>query len=224
MFCLADVAKVLAIGHARNFLRTAWCDAKGVISNDVLSEQGGVQKHRFISEPNLYALVLRSKKPQALAFHKWIVSEVLPGIRKTGRYGKPGVEVRFEFTEDGTRTTRVSVDEEVVHSWTDTMPQFQDSPKALPMPSAPALTGRAANIAMEARATFYVNNIVALTRVTPRRVWGEAYAMWEGRTGINLAEQLDWYDSKIQVIREHGSMGVLVVCLHEMMLEAMGVE
>lgn len=39
-----------------------------------------------ISESGLYALVLRSRKPEARKFAKWVTSEVLPAIRKTGRY------------------------------------------------------------------------------------------------------------------------------------------
>ncbi|MDH1700315.1 BRO-N domain-containing protein [Comamonas terrigena] len=42
-----------------------------------------------ISESGLYALVLRSRKPEARKFAKWVTSEVLPSIRQTGSYGQP---------------------------------------------------------------------------------------------------------------------------------------
>ncbi len=46
--------------------------------------RGGTQT--LISESGLYALVLRSRKPEARKFAKWVTSEVLPAIRKTGQY------------------------------------------------------------------------------------------------------------------------------------------
>ncbi len=46
----------------------------------------------LISESGLYALVLRSRKPEARKFAKWVTSEVLPSIRKTGSYGQPAYD------------------------------------------------------------------------------------------------------------------------------------
>lgn len=43
----------------------------------------------FVTESGLYAVILRSDKPNAKKFRKWITGEVLPSIRKTGSYGKP---------------------------------------------------------------------------------------------------------------------------------------
>lgn len=47
---------------------------------------GGTQKLTFISEENLYRIVFRSTKPEALNFQNWVFAEVLPSIRKTGSY------------------------------------------------------------------------------------------------------------------------------------------
>ena len=49
--------------------------------------RGGAQT--LVSESGLYALVLRSRKPEARKFSKWVTSEVLPAIRKTGTYTAP---------------------------------------------------------------------------------------------------------------------------------------
>lgn len=52
-----------------------------------LNDNSGLRKDsRLISESGLYALILRSRKPQAKAFSKWVRSEVLPSIRKHGGY------------------------------------------------------------------------------------------------------------------------------------------
>jgi prophage antirepressor-like protein len=56
---------------------------KGVVN---FTTPGGKQDVRVISEPGLYCLVGRSTKPQARQFMKWVYEEVLPSIRKTGKY------------------------------------------------------------------------------------------------------------------------------------------
>lgn len=48
---------------------------------------GGDQEMVIVSEPGLYSLILRSKRPEAKAFKRWVTHEVLPTIRKTGSYG-----------------------------------------------------------------------------------------------------------------------------------------
>ena len=53
-----------------------------------LNDSTGLRRDsRIISEPGLYSLVLRSRKPEAKAFKRWIVHEVIPSIRRTGGYG-----------------------------------------------------------------------------------------------------------------------------------------
>ncbi len=49
---------------------------------------GGPQKLAIINESGLYSLILMSRKPEAKRFKKWVTSEVLPSIRKTGSYNK----------------------------------------------------------------------------------------------------------------------------------------
>ena len=46
----------------------------------------------LINESGLYALVLRSRKPEARKFAKWVTSEVMPSIRQTGSYGQPAYD------------------------------------------------------------------------------------------------------------------------------------
>lgn len=98
-FVASDVAKALDYRDAEVAARHLDDDEKvvhlmgvplekGVISNDT---PGGAQKMTIISESGLYALVLRSRKPEARKFAKWVTSEVLPAIRKTGSYSLPFV-------------------------------------------------------------------------------------------------------------------------------------
>jgi prophage antirepressor-like protein len=85
-FVAADVCAVLGTKNHRESLRHLDDDEKGVISNDTL---GGKQQVSVVNESGLYALVLRSRKPEAKKFTKWVTSEVLPSIRKTGTYTQP---------------------------------------------------------------------------------------------------------------------------------------
>lgn len=50
---------------------------------------GGIQQSLIISEPGLYSLILRSRKPEAKAFKRWITHEVIPSIRRHGVYATP---------------------------------------------------------------------------------------------------------------------------------------
>ena len=82
-FCLADVCKVLGLKqrHVRERLED------GVVSTDPIADSlGRLQMANFVNEDGLYDVILDSRKPSARAFRKWITSEVLPQIRKTGGY------------------------------------------------------------------------------------------------------------------------------------------
>ena len=58
-------------------------DERGVAS---VTTPSGMQEMTIISESGLYALIFKSRKPEAKAFRKWVTSEVLPALRKTGNY------------------------------------------------------------------------------------------------------------------------------------------
>lgn len=51
---------------------------------------GRPQEMTFVTEPGLFRLILRSRKPSAVAFQTWLFHEVLPAIRRTGSYSMPG--------------------------------------------------------------------------------------------------------------------------------------
>ena len=82
-FVALDVATVLEYSHTPHMLRHLDDDEKGVQIVDTL---GGAQEVSTISESGLYSAILRSRKPEAKRFKKWVTSEVLPAIRKTGTY------------------------------------------------------------------------------------------------------------------------------------------
>lgn len=83
-FVLADLCKVLEIRNGRDVAARLADDQKGVGQIDT---PGGRQKMTIVSESGMYEVVIRSDKPEAVTFRRWITSEVLPQIRKTGGYG-----------------------------------------------------------------------------------------------------------------------------------------
>lgn len=82
-FVAADVGAVLELTNVRASVALLDDDEKGVNTIDTPS---GKQEMSIINESGLYALILRSRKPEAKRFRKWVTSEVLPAIRKTGAY------------------------------------------------------------------------------------------------------------------------------------------
>ena len=83
LFCLPDVCKALGLNasHVRERLED------GVVSTDTITDNlGRAQVANFVNEDGLYDVILDSRKPEAKVFRKWVTSEVLPSIRKTGQY------------------------------------------------------------------------------------------------------------------------------------------
>lgn len=87
-FVAKDVGYVLQLGNTRSTVALLDDDEKGVHSMDTL---GGKQKTQIVNEGGLYSLILRSRKPTAHKFKKWVTKEVLPSIRRTGSYGEPAL-------------------------------------------------------------------------------------------------------------------------------------
>ncbi|ELF4900325.1 hypothetical protein RNH31_005318 [Salmonella enterica] len=91
-FCLKDVCEILTIANPRRVAADI-LDAEGVRKTDTLTI-GGKQQLSFINEPNLYRVIFRSNKPEARQFQDWVFNELLPTIRKTGRYEHPVATTR----------------------------------------------------------------------------------------------------------------------------------
>lgn len=82
-FVLKDVCGVLGVGNVSDVYARLDTDEKGVGQIDTL---GGRQSMNIISESGLYNVILRSDKPEAKPFRKWVTAEVLPAIRRSGGY------------------------------------------------------------------------------------------------------------------------------------------
>lgn len=90
-FVASDVCTVLGVTNNRDALRILDDDEKGVGISDT---NGGPQTVGIISEAGMYTLALRSRKPQAKPFRRWVTHEVLPAINRTGSYAIPQMQLQ----------------------------------------------------------------------------------------------------------------------------------
>jgi prophage antirepressor-like protein len=82
-FIAKDVCDCLDLTNSR--IAVSELNQKGVSSTYILTK-GGQQSISIINEANLYTLIFKSRKPEAIKFQEWITGEVIPSIRKTGSY------------------------------------------------------------------------------------------------------------------------------------------
>ena len=113
-FIAKDVCDILGLSNPRQALASLDADEKGVTTVDT---PGGRQEVLTVNESGLYALVMRSRKPQAKAFRKWVTGVVLPAIRRDGGYirgeelmnvahlGLPQLAAREAFLKEATEAT-----------------------------------------------------------------------------------------------------------------------
>ena len=106
-FCANDVCDILGYSNPRDAI-SKHCKENGVAKRDTIDSMQRKQETTFINEPNLYRLIIKSRKPEAEPFEAWVFEEVLPQIRKTGKYQlqpqqlslpEPEKKFTFEFTE-----------------------------------------------------------------------------------------------------------------------------
>ncbi|HGJ5857197.1 Bro-N domain-containing protein, partial [Arsenophonus nasoniae] len=119
-FCLKDVCEILDISRSSDLVQISkefvkneplkntrgTLDPQGVRKTDTPTK-GGNQQLVYVNEPNLYRVIFRSNKPEAKQFQDWVFNEVLPSIRKTGRYDRhqpqPQTKASERFSHSDTR-------------------------------------------------------------------------------------------------------------------------
>ncbi|WP_166141131.1 Bro-N domain-containing protein [Methylosinus sp. RM1] len=112
-FVLADVCRSLGIKNPSDAAARLDDDEKMTLelTEGQSGVRGGARKMNIINESGLYSLIIRSDKPDAKRFKKWVTAEVLPSIRKTGGYrgGVPAFIRRFNQNWDRTSAGYFSV-------------------------------------------------------------------------------------------------------------------
>jgi len=194
MFCLADVAKVLNLRNSKDFTKSDWCDGDGVEIFSLTDSLGREQEATFISEPNLYALVMRSTKPEAKAFSRWVTHEVLPQIRKAGSYSVAKSDDPFLTMLDGVKTLYIQ-QQEMDRRLTNVENRIDaaaKSVKSLP----PAEEVRELSTRENCRQA--INELSTLTGLSHHECWSRAYAEYDMLT-----------HSKVTVLANNRKMGKL---------------
>ena len=87
-FVAADVCDVLGLNNPSQALSYLDRDERRLITNEAWRTNGNMA---VVSEPGLYSLVLRSRRPEAKGFRRWIAHEVIPALRQCGEYRLPAV-------------------------------------------------------------------------------------------------------------------------------------
>ena len=103
LFCGKDVATALGYTNPSKALQD---HCKGVPFRYPLQTPGGIQQVRFISEGDLYRLIVSSKLPAARQFEAWVFDDVLPSIRRHGMYVIDELLSDDEFLEQAIATLR----------------------------------------------------------------------------------------------------------------------
>jgi len=126
-FVLSDLCAVLDIANVVNVKNRIHPD--GVRQADLIDSMGRNQTPTIVNESNMYEVVIRSDKPEAVVFRRWLTSVVLPAIRKTGSYSTaPAVDLASpegilalaeKFTETARALVAVTARAEVAEDFKD---------------------------------------------------------------------------------------------------------
>lgn len=87
-FVLADLCKALGLSNPSVYATRLAQIGEVTRFYPTVDRLGRTQQAVIVSEPGMYEVVIRSDKPDAVAFRRWITGDVIPTIRKTGGYGQ----------------------------------------------------------------------------------------------------------------------------------------
>jgi len=92
-FVVVDICAALELRNPRSSVAILDEDEKYTVhSMDGITRDDRAQEITIVNESGLYSLILRSRKPEAKEFKRWITHEVLPAIRKYGFYDPKRIE------------------------------------------------------------------------------------------------------------------------------------
>lgn len=95
-FCAKDICDILGYQNSTKAIQDN-CKKDGITTSEVIDSLGRNQKATFITEANLLRLIVKSKLSEAEKFEAWIFEEILPTIRKTGKFeiNQPKIDSQF---------------------------------------------------------------------------------------------------------------------------------
>lgn len=154
-FVLADLCKVLELS---NVTRTAErLDSLTLSQAQVQNERGQSRDTTIVNESGMYEVVIRSDKPEAVKFRRWITGEVLPQIRKTGSYGTLEVQVPKTLPEALRAYAREFEAREAIESYARDLEPAADAYKAF----------------MDADGTYSVGTVAKMHSLSQNKLFAE---------------------------------------------------
>ena len=177
MFVLKDVCDVLGISKYRDVVERLEEDERALVKVDTL---GGVQSMVAVNESGLYNVILRSDKPEAKPFRKWVTSEVLPSIRKTGTYSAATLSPAEQLLAQAQLMVEQERRIKALESGQEQMQSTMQ--KTLDIFSAPAISPDDWTSAMN----HQINTLVEQYGGNHRKFRSDRYAELEQETGVDL--------------------------------------
>lgn len=123
-FVASEICDVLELDNVSMAIDRLDQDEKDLISIDTL---GGTQKKICVNESGLYTLILGSRKMEAKAFRKWVTSEVLPSIRKTGQYSFTPMSIEEHLMLSSKASYEQSIKIKAIETKVDTLETKTDA-------------------------------------------------------------------------------------------------
>lgn len=173
-FVLKDVCDVLGISKYRDVSERLDADEREPVKVDT---PGGPQMMTAVNESGLYSVILRSDKPEAKPFRKWVTSEVIPAIRKHGSYSQkpltPAEQLLAQANVLVEQERRLSALEETAGK----------TSRAIEIIAAPAASTRDTWQEETGKA---IRQMCAEYALNYHTTTGDLYKELEGRAGIDL--------------------------------------
>ena len=192
-----DVASVLGYAKPLNAI-SKHVDEDDSLKRGLIDSLGRTQQTIIINESGLYSLILSSKLPTAKKFKRWVTSEVLPTIRKTGGYVNDEdlfINTYFPFADDGTKAIFKSTLEtvrkqnEIIASQKKTIEnQNQDL-----MHKEDVIIGFVDEIDL-AKKRQVLNRVVRYKTNNYSQRWNELYKQFEMKYHIDLKRRMETYN------------------------------
>jgi len=224
-----DVCEVLGIKQPTRATEGLDDDEKGVTT---IHTPGGRQQVLTVNEAGLYSLILRSRKPEAKAFKRWITHDVLPAIRRTGGYVPEAqtaaltqaIEVLSSVVSAQTALAqRVEQLGAQVEQLMAGKPAVEKSPEppAQPAQKALGLPHGAEKRTVAGLCRQLASKVREASHLAFPNVWNLAYDRYDARHGGNIRAECREarYGSIIQYIEDYGDIEALHAILMRMYMK-----
>lgn len=210
-FCGKDVATALGYADYGKAIRLH-CKSKGRVNRPILTN-GGEQQMSFIDEGNLYRLITHSKLPEAEKFESWVFDEVLPSIRKTGKYEmKPSDDLKAKRVETAQANANVRKASLLLKIADSTKTQYKEVLQAhvtklltgeflLPLPEVNELTYSAGEIAERLGTTACKIGHLANTHGMKTEYYGKWFYDKAPHSNKQV-ETFRYYEKAVEVFRK----------------------